>query len=161
MEDDKITELSALKKENPAPEFDSAPSDALPPSKLTNGSSILVVEDEKIQQALLQRYLGKRGYGITVAEDGIDALLYLGRQKFDLILLDINMPYMNGLKFMEIKAKIKYETPVIVLTGRMDSDFKTMVLNMGAADFIKKPFEMNSLLMTVEAILAKHPRNHG
>jgi DNA-binding response OmpR family regulator len=113
-------------------------------------SSLLILEDDQDTQALLKRILEKAGYETTTAGDGIEALLYLGKKDFDLILSDINMPNLDGLKLLELNNQKGITVPVIFLTAQGGADCEQKCLELGAVDFIKKPFQKDILLMRVE-----------
>ena len=120
--------------------------------------SVLVVEDDKNIADLLQLYLEKEGYAVTVAGDG-----GLGLEKFraidpDLVLLDVMMPVMDGWQLCRtIRAESK--TPVIMLTAKSETDDKVMGLKAGADDYITKPFEMKEVLARIEAVLRRSERS--
>lgn len=122
----------------------------------TSGSakaSILILDDDQDTQTLLKRILEKSGYETTVASDGIEALLYLGKKDFDLILSDINMPNLDGLKLLELNNQKGIAVPVIFLTAQSGESCEQQCLELGAVDFIKKPFQKDILLLRVERAL--------
>ena len=112
--------------------------------------SLLILEDDQDTQTLLKRILEKAGYETTVAGDGIEALLYLGKKDFDLILSDVNMPNLDGIKLLEMNNQKGITVPVIFLTAQGGEDCEQKCLELGAVDFIKKPFQKDILLMRVE-----------
>jgi CheY-like chemotaxis protein len=121
--------------------------------------SILIVEDEKVIRKLLRLQLSQSGYQVTEAEDGVQAILKLGKGNFDLILLDIMMPNKDGwelIKEVRLSPKTK-DIPVIVLTAKnKDSDmFKGYEL--GANYYIPKPFTKAQLLHGIKMVLTKDP----
>ena len=121
--------------------------------------SILIVEDEKVIRKLLRLQLSQSGYQVTEAEDGVQAILKLGKGNFDLILLDIMMPNKDGWELMKevrLSPKTK-DIPVIVLTAKnKDSDmFKGYEL--GASYYIPKPFTKAQLLHGIQMVLTKDP----
>ncbi|MBI4425508.1 MAG: Flp pilus assembly complex ATPase component TadA [Elusimicrobia bacterium] len=119
-----------------------------------DGASILVVEDDEDTLRLLQRVLSNRGYRVTTASDGAEALLQLGRGRYDLLISDINMPNLDGLKLVEVVASKGVRTPVIFLTAQAGQDTEAKGLELGAADYIRKPVSKNVLLMRVRRALA-------
>jgi type IV pilus assembly protein PilB len=126
------------------------PARAAPPEAAENApASILILDDDPDTQTLLKRILEKAGYETTVAGDGIEALLYLGKKTFDLILSDINMPNMDGIKLIEMNNRKGITVPVIFLTAQGGEDCEQRCLELGAVDFIKKPFQKDILLMRV------------
>jgi serine/threonine protein kinase len=102
--------------------------------------SILVVEDDESTLKLVERVLRSCAYEVTPAKDGIDALLILGSNKFDLIVSDINMPNLDGLTLLEMISKKGIRTPVIFLTGDESGEHETRGIRLGAADYLRKPF---------------------
>ncbi|MBW2038434.1 MAG: Flp pilus assembly complex ATPase component TadA [Deltaproteobacteria bacterium] len=121
--------------------------------KIKDKISILVVEDDKDSQRLIARFLENHGYTVVLAEDGIDALLQLGRHKFDLIISDVNMPNLDGFKLLEMKSQKGIEAPVIFLTSRTDPEDAKRGLELGAMDYIKKPTQKDILLLRVKNAL--------
>jgi type IV pilus assembly protein PilB len=117
--------------------------------------SILVVEDDADSRRLIARFLENNGYTVTPAEDGVSALLHLGKQRFDLIISDVNMPNLNGFKLLEMKGQKGIDTPVIFLTSLSDPEAKDRGLGLGAAGYITKPTKKDILLSKVKAILEK------
>jgi type II secretory ATPase GspE/PulE/Tfp pilus assembly ATPase PilB-like protein/DNA-binding response OmpR family regulator len=117
--------------------------------------SILVVEDDHDSRKLITRFLENNGYTVTPAEDGVSALLQLGKDTFDLIISDVNMPNLDGFKLLEMKGQKGIETPVIFLTSRSDPEDMSRGLGLGAADYITKPTKKDILLAKVKAVLEK------
>jgi type II secretory ATPase GspE/PulE/Tfp pilus assembly ATPase PilB-like protein/DNA-binding response OmpR family regulator len=129
----------------------------MPVSEKAKGAekSILVVEDDLDSRKLIARFLKNSGYTVTSAEDGVGALMQLGKQRFDLIISDVNMPNLNGFKLLEMKGQKGIETPVIFLTSRSDPEDMERGLGLGAADYITKPTKKEILLSKVKAVLEK------
>jgi type II secretory ATPase GspE/PulE/Tfp pilus assembly ATPase PilB-like protein/DNA-binding response OmpR family regulator len=117
--------------------------------------SILVVEDDHDSRRLITRFLENNGYNVTPAEDGVSALLQLGKDTFDLIISDVNMPNLDGFKLLEMKGQKGIETPVIFLTSRSDPEDMSRGLGLGAEDYITKPTKKNILLTKVNNVLEK------
>ena len=120
--------------------------------------SVLGVEDDKNIADLLQLYLEKEGYAVTVAADG-----GLGLEKFraiqpDLVLLDVMMPVMDGWQVCRA-IRAESQTPVIMLTAKSETDDKVTGLKTGADDYVTKPFEMRELLARIEAVLRRTDRS--
>ena len=134
------------------------PQAQLPGKKREDKRRILVAEDDKVTRALISRVLENSGYLVTIAEDGIDALLRMGEAKFNLILSDINMPNLDGFKLLEMKNQKGIETPVIFLTGRSSSEDKKRGFELGAADYIKKPIDKEALLLSVKNVIEKQKK---
>ena len=120
---------------------------------------VLVVEDDGVIRKFLRLQLGKWGYGVEEAEDGVEAILKLGKEDFDLIICDIMMPKKDGwelIKEVRLSPK-KKDIPVIILTAKnKDSDmFKGYEL--GADYYITKPFTKAQLLHGIQMVLKKEP----
>ena len=120
--------------------------------KSTEKRQILLVEDDSDIRRLVARLLESGGYSVTVAEDGIEALLHMGRVSFELILSDVDMPNLDGFKLLEMKKQKGIKSPVVFLTSRANTEDEKMGLKMGATDYIKKPFDKETLLLKVDRI---------
>ena len=116
--------------------------------------SVLVVEDDRNIAELLQMYLEKEGYAVTVAADGGQGLSKFRAIKPDLVLLDIMMPVMDGWSVCKT-IRAESQTPVIMLTAKGETDDKVNGLKAGADDYITKPFEMKEVLARIEAVLRR------
>ncbi|MCI8360500.1 MAG: response regulator transcription factor [Clostridiales bacterium] len=115
---------------------------------------ILIVEDEKPISDLLRLSLTKAGYHCTCVYDGASAADAIEKEIFDLILLDVMLPCVNGFELMEYIRPIGI--PVIFLTAKNAVDDRVRGLRMGAEDYIVKPFEILELLARVEGVLRRH-----
>ena len=116
--------------------------------------SVLVVEDDRNIAELLQMYLEKEGYAVTVASDGGQGLSKFRASKPDLVLLDVMMPVMGGWAVCRA-IRAESTTPVIMLTAKGELDDKVAGLKQGADDYITKPFEMKEVLARIEAVLRR------
>ena len=116
--------------------------------------SVLVVEDDKNIRDLLQMYLEKEGYAVTVAADGGQGLTKFRAIKPDMVLLDVMMPVMDGWDVCKA-IRAESQTPVIMLTAKSETDDKVAGLKSGADDYITKPFEMKEVLARIEAVLRR------
>ena len=116
--------------------------------------SVLVVEDERNIAELLQMYLEKEGYAVTIAADGGQGLAKFRAIKPDLVLLDVMMPVMDGWAVCKA-IRTDSQTPVIMLTAKGETDDKVAGLKSGADDYITKPFEMKEVLARIEAVLRR------
>jgi two-component system phosphate regulon response regulator OmpR len=115
---------------------------------------ILVVEDDPRLAEMLSEYLGQAGFRITVAPLGATALRQLGETAYDAVVLDLMLPDMDGLGVCrEIRAK--GDTPVLMLTARGDAIDRIVGLELGADDYLPKPFEPRELLARLRAILRR------
>lgn len=119
---------------------------------------ILVLEDDLVSSALIYGFLSEADYEVVSVTDGADVLLELGRRKFDLLILDVNVPTLNGLQVFEVMLQRHIETPVLFISGVAGSDVETQSLEMGAAGFLRKPIRRDVLLQRVRAILQRTPR---
>jgi DNA-binding response OmpR family regulator len=115
---------------------------------------ILVVDDEKRLVSLVEAYLAQAGFRVLTASNGREALSLAREEQPDLILLDIMMPEMDGYDFIRIHHREK-DTPVIFLTAKVDDDDKVIGLELGADDYITKPFRPRELLARVRAVLRR------
>ena len=116
--------------------------------------SVLVVEDDRNIAGLLQMYLEKEGYAVTVAYDGGQGLQKFRTIQPDLVLLDVMMPVMDGWAVCK-NIRAESQTPVIMLTAKSETDDKVQGLRAGADDYITKPFEMKEVLARIEAVLRR------
>ena len=116
--------------------------------------SVLVVEDDRNIAELLQMYLEKEGYAVTVAADGGKGLEKFRSIQPDLVLLDVMMPVMDGWAVCKT-IRSESTTPVIMLTAKGELDDKIAGLKSGADDYITKPFEMKEVLARIEAVLRR------
>ena len=116
--------------------------------------SVLIVEDDRNIAELLQMYLEKEGYSVTVAGDGGQGLAKFHAIQPDLVLLDVMMPVMDGWSVCRA-IRTESQTPVIKLTAKGETDDKVAGLRSGADDYITKPFEMKEVLARIEAVLRR------
>ena len=116
--------------------------------------SVLIVEDDRNIAELLQMYLEKEGYAVTIAVDGGQGLTKFRAIRPDLVLLDIMMPVMDGWAVCRA-IRAESQTPVIMLTAKGETDDKVTGLKSGADDYITKPFEMREVLARIEAVLRR------
>ncbi len=123
---------------------------------MTNSlARILVAEDETSLNDLLQDALRMNGYETISAKHGLEALRLIREQKPDLVILDINMPQLDGFGVIEKLRNENNNVPVIVLTARDKKDDKSIGFGLGADDFVTKPFGLEELLMRVAAVLRR------
>jgi CheY-like chemotaxis protein len=120
---------------------------------------VLVVEDDMVSSALIDGYLADAGYEVVTVADGAEALLELGRRKYDLLILDINIPTLSGLKVFEIMLQKGIETPAVFVTGMTGTDVEMQSLEMGAAGFLRKPIRREVLVPKVRSVLQRVARN--
>lgn len=120
---------------------------------------VLLVEDDLVSSALIEGYLSEAGYDVVTVADGGEALLQLGRRHFDLLILDINIPTLNGLKVFEIMLQKRIDTPALFITGIPGTDVEMQSLEMGAAGFLRKPIRKEVLLPRIRGILQRSQRD--
>jgi DNA-binding response OmpR family regulator len=116
--------------------------------------TILVVDDEARLVSLVESYLKQEGYRVVTAHDGREALSAARREKPDLIILDLMMPEMDGYEFMR-QHRADQNTPIILLTARVDDEEKVIGLELGADDYVTKPFRPRELTARVRAVLRR------
>ena len=116
--------------------------------------SVLIVEDDHNIAELLQMYLEKEGYAVTIAGDGCQGLAKFRSIQPDLVLLDVMMPVMDGWGVCKA-IRAESQTPVIMLTAKGETDDKVSGLKCGADDYVTKPFEMKEVLARIEAVLRR------
>ena len=120
-------------------------------------TSVLIVEDDPNIRELLQMYLERDGYAVTLAADGGQGLEKFRTIKPNLVLLDVMMPVMDGWAVCKA-IRAEGNTPVIMLTAKGETDDKVTGLKAGADDYVTKPFEMKELLARIEAVLRRSDR---
>ena len=120
--------------------------------------TILIVDDEKRLVSLVQSYLAQEGYRAVAAYNGKEALAVAEKENPDLIILDIMMPEMNGYEFMRAHRAEK-DTPIIMLTAKVEDDDKIIGLELGADDYVAKPFKPRELMARVRNVLRRVGKN--
>ena len=116
--------------------------------------TILIVDDEKRLVSLVESYLIQEGYRVATAYNGKEALAVAKKEKPDLIILDIMMPEMNGYDFMRVH-RAENDTPIIMLTAKVEDDDKVIGLELGADDYVVKPFKPRELMARVRNVLRR------
>jgi DNA-binding response OmpR family regulator len=116
--------------------------------------TILVVDDERRLREMVKVYLEQEGFRVATAGDGQEALFVARHERPDLILLDIMMPTLDGYGFMRAWGK-ESDTPIILLTARLEEKDKVLGLELGADDYVTKPFSMRELTARVRAVLRR------
>jgi len=115
---------------------------------------ILVVDDKPELRTMMKSYLSQEGFAVDTAGNGQEALFIARREKPDLILLDLMMPEMGGYDFLRIYSR-EANTPVIILTAKLDENDKVLGLELGADDYVTKPFSLRELTARVRAVLRR------
>jgi DNA-binding response OmpR family regulator len=116
--------------------------------------SILVVDDKASVRKLVRDYLVEEGFRVVTAEHGRNALFVARHEKPDLILLDIMMPEMGGYEFMRLYTR-ESDTPIILLTAKVEESDKVLGLELGADDYVTKPFSMRELVARIRVVLRR------
>jgi two-component system alkaline phosphatase synthesis response regulator PhoP len=117
-------------------------------------AKILVVDDEAKIVKLVRAYLEQAGYTVVVAEDGQTALIQARREKPDLVILDLGLPGIDGLDVARTLRR-EGDTPIIMLTARVDDTDRIIGLELGADDYVSKPFNPRELVARVRAVLRR------
>ncbi|MEM7118260.1 MAG: response regulator transcription factor [Chloroflexota bacterium] len=115
---------------------------------------ILIVDDELELRELVKTYLTGEGFQVVTARDGREALFVARYEKPDLVLLDIMMPEMGGYDFVRVYSR-EADTPIIMVTAKLTENDKVLGLELGADDYITKPFGMRELTARVRAVLRR------
>jgi DNA-binding response OmpR family regulator len=116
--------------------------------------TILVVDDNRSVQRLVSEYLTENNFRVVTANNGREALFVARHEKPDLILLDIMMPELDGYEFVRLYRKEK-DTPIILLTAKLEESDKVIGLELGADDYVTKPFGMAELVARIRAVLRR------
>ena len=111
---------------------------------------VLLTDDEELYVEYLAKVLRRRGMKVHTAPDGSKALSLLSQEEYDVIVLDLRMPGMDGLATLEAIRERDALTPVILLTGQMDLDRVTLALKAGAAEVLLKPCPVETLVSAIE-----------
>ena len=118
---------------------------------------ILLVEDSLQLNKALSTVLKRNSYIVDSAFDGEEALLFLKQYSYDAVILDIMLPKVNGLEVLKIARSNKLETPIIVLTAKSTTEDKIHGLDLGADDYLPKPFSVDELLARLRALMRRKP----
>ena len=116
--------------------------------------SILIIDDDTKLNELLSEYLNKSGYVCTMSESPSDGLAKIKKNEYDLIILDVMLPEMDGFEVCKIIRK-EHDTPIIMLTARGEVTDKIIGLELGADDYLPKPFEPRELLARISSIMRR------
>jgi two-component system, OmpR family, alkaline phosphatase synthesis response regulator PhoP len=117
--------------------------------------SILLVEDEENLQEALKLNLELEGYEVTGSYDGADALRVVQQEHFDLIILDVMLPEMDGISVCETIRLTNIDIPILILSARNSSADRVLGLKKGADDYLTKPFNLEELLLRVDKLIRK------
>jgi len=117
---------------------------------------ILIVEDEKKVAAFIKKGLEEETYAVDVAHDGEEGLFLASESQFDLVILDLMLPKLDGLEVLAKLREKKVVTPIILLTAKDSVEDKVTGLNKGADDYLTKPFSTRDLLKRAQEIIAQN-----
>lgn len=120
---------------------------------------ILLVEDEEHMQEALLLNLRMEGYEVTIASDGESALNYFQQAHFDLIIMDVMLPEMDGINVTETIRLTNREVPILMLSARNSSDYRISGLRKGADDYLAKPFHLEELLLRIGKLIDKNQQH--
>ena len=122
---------------------------------MADKSRVLVVDDEDALRTVLGNELSGEGYEVDTASDGDEAISMIQNKKFDLLLLDIKMPKVDGFEVLKFVKKNFPPVKVIMLTGFADLKNAIESKKLGAEDFVSKPYDLVDLLTTIERVLSE------
>lgn len=121
---------------------------------MSESRKILLAEDNSILSLLLKFKLEKAGYNLFIAENGKEAIEIIEKQKPEIILTDIMMPFVSGLELIShVRNKLDLITPVIVFSSAGQEEMVLNAFNLGATDFMAKPFSPNELIIRIKRLL--------
>lgn len=115
--------------------------------------TVLIVEDNVLSRELTNAVLKSAGYGVLVAKDGAEALMLIGREKIDLLLLDVDLPFIDGHSLLQAARENGVDVPAIFISGLPGDEIEVRAFEVGAADFIRKPVKNSVLLARVGKVL--------
>ena len=121
--------------------------------------TILIIEDDISIARLIKTYVSFAGYEAAIAPDGELALVMLGEEKYNLVILDLMLPHVDGEMVLETIKKLRL--PVIVVSAKSSLVDRVRLLRAGADDYITKPFESADLIARIEAVLRRTERSFG
>lgn len=124
-----------------------------------NDAHLLVVDDDERIRVLLQKFLTRNGFLVTGARDAAHARRLLGGLEFDMLIIDVMMPGEDGFSLTK-DLRLTLTTPILLLTARGNAEDRIKGLEMGADDYLPKPFEPKELLLRVNAILRRVPKSN-
>jgi two-component system OmpR family response regulator len=117
---------------------------------------ILLVEDDDMLSKGLSMAFQESGYAVEVSNDGIEADLFLTTAQYDLVVLDLNLPSLDGMEVLKRFRRAGKATPILILSARGSVQSKVNALDLGANDYLTKPFELSELVARVRALVRKN-----
>lgn len=127
---------------------------APPTDPQSTGTHVLVVDDDVEIGQLLSRYLGNQGFRVSVAENGEQLRIAMAGIEFDVVLLDLGLPGEDGLTLIR-DIRSRWQGPVIIISGRGEAVERVVGLELGADDFVTKPFDLRELLARIRSVLRR------
>lgn len=124
------------------------------------GKTILIVDDMESLRTLVKSYLTQEGFRVVTAANGREALFVARQERPDLIILDLMMPELGGYDFINAYAR-EGDAPIIILTAKVEESDKVLGLELGADDYLTKPFSMRELTARVRAVLRRADKTAG
>ncbi len=115
---------------------------------------LLIVEDDELVQQLMAAYLQSSGFRVSCVDNGVDMLNILSREKIDLVLLDLGLPDEDGLVLTR-QLRARSTTPLMILTARTERDDRLAALELGADDYLTKPFDPDEIVLRVRNLLRR------
>lgn len=128
---------------------------------MSDRKRILMVDDDLRMRELLERYLSEQGFDIKTVSDATEMDIILKKEQFDLLVLDLMLPGEDGLAICRRLRNDKMATPIIMLTARGDEVDRIIGLEMGADDYLPKPFNPRELLARINAVMRRHDVKPG
>lgn len=125
---------------------------------MDQNAKILIVDDDTVVAASVKAVLSRKEYDITVTNDALEAVEFLHQRRFDLAILDVMMPVMNGFQIMESVTDLDLDTIFIIMTGDISMDSAIKAIRKGASDYIRKPFDAEEMMIRVENAI-RHKRS--
>ncbi len=122
---------------------------------------ILLIEDNRKISEFLLKGLDESGFSVTLVENGTDARSLLSKENWEVILLDIMLPDIDGLELLQYARYKKIHTPILVISALGDTDDKIKALNLGADDYLSKPFHFNELIARIHALTRRYKLNYN
>ena len=116
---------------------------------------LLIIEDEKDLAKLIRRGLEKKGYLVDLCHDGLEGLEMATVNEYDVLILDLNLPSIDGLEVLSNLRKEEKNTPVLILSARGEVEDRVLGLNLGASDYLAKPFDFRELEARIDALLRR------
>ena len=123
--------------------------------------NILLVEDDLILGESLQELLEDEGFRVVWVKDGSEAIDESYENQYDIYIFDVDIPFINGFELLNQLREAKDETPCIFLTAKVDIGSLSCGFNMGADDYIKKPFDMDELIVRINTQIKKSFKSHS